>query len=422
MAKLRRAALASSLVAVLSLIQACTWLGYGPTGETAWYELMKKMERVTTPRWTPDGSRIVFSVGHGAIYSVKADGSDLARVSPDAKGWGHILVNYSPDISPDGSRLAYATRRHKLPREYSEQYVFQIETARLDGTDRRRLTYDEHENVSPAWSPSGERIAFARVVSRRDHLGGIYTMASDGSDLLWLTGFRREDWKGTEAGIKASYGQLLSGPLWSPDGQRLAYVTWGYSNSETTNARQEIVLYLVNADGTGLKRRVAIDSNYGTGRILSPPAWSPDGQTLAFVMAKSAEDGSSKYSVGIGLYTIKADGKESPEFLTSTRYALFRSLEWSPDGSKLLLATSQTARQAQQGGPRQATYVVNADGSDLQLIGNGIAATWSPDGSLVALANQHLPSRAIDQYRPPFLLAVVVPGEPVQRVLVEEIP
>ena len=70
-----------------------------------------------------------------AIYIVRSDGSDLRRISASI---GEYDIDYWPDISPDGSRVVYSTSRHRSKRPSHRNY--EIETSKLDGSDRRRLT------------------------------------------------------------------------------------------------------------------------------------------------------------------------------------------------------------------------------------------------------------------------------------------
>ena len=127
--------------------------------------------------WSPDGAHIVFTIRpkiQSSIYVAAADGSSVKPIREIEEGdWkSHVL----PDISPDGSRVAYATHDYYLL-ERTFEPNFTIETSALDGSDRRRLTVDgEHLNTSPVWSPDGSRIAFAKNIGG---VTGIYTIAPD---------------------------------------------------------------------------------------------------------------------------------------------------------------------------------------------------------------------------------------------------
>ena len=133
------------------------------------------------PQWTPDGKHVVFfSEMDWNIYLARADGSELHKLFEEEREYFH---SWNPFVSPDGSRIAYSTMRHpveKLHRHHRPARHFDIETSTLDGKDRRRLTTDYGQDISPVWSPDGSRVAFERRHSE-SLPSGIYTVAADGT-------------------------------------------------------------------------------------------------------------------------------------------------------------------------------------------------------------------------------------------------
>ena len=86
------------------------------------------------------------------------------------------------------------------------------------------LTHDAGDDWYPAWSPDGQRIAF---MSDRDGNDELYVMDADGSNPTRLTQDAGRDWYSA----------------WSPDGQRLAFVSDRDGNAE---------IYVIAADGSSL--------------------------------------------------------------------------------------------------------------------------------------------------------------------------
>jgi Tol biopolymer transport system component len=144
--------------------------------------------RLTTQRqvdgyacWSPDSSQLAFVSdrdGNWEIYvmlvpepqaQVNAGGSNVRRLTRnDADDW-------DPDWSPDGTQIAFASRRDGN---------IEIYVVNADGSDLRRLTDHPADDMSPSWSPDGTRIAFHREEGGH---AGIYVMNADGSNLHKLT-------------------------------------------------------------------------------------------------------------------------------------------------------------------------------------------------------------------------------------------
>ena len=174
--------------------------------------------------------------------------------------------------------------------------------------------------------------------------GRVYRIDSDGSDLAALT----------------PAGQTALSPVWSPDGQQLAYTQLGAGRGGVA----------VQNLGTGATLPVP-----GTQSGLNiTPMFSPDGRTLAY--AHSDENGTDIYSANI------AD-RCCAQRLTVGRYADNLSPTFSPDGRRIAFVSTRA-------GPPQI-YVMAADGTDQELLapfdfgatGSSNAPEWSPDGASV---------------------------------------
>ena len=131
------------------------------------------------PVWSPDGSRIAFISSRGgtrSVYVMRADGSDVRRVSnlpgevTFAQSWGHRENDRTP-WSPDGTRIAF--------NNLGEQGGLYVVNA--DGSDLRLLSAAGEFN---GWSPSGRRIAFTGTAAGSKD---IFVINADGSGLVNLT-------------------------------------------------------------------------------------------------------------------------------------------------------------------------------------------------------------------------------------------
>ena len=329
-------------------------------GFREWELIRYGTNRTYNPQWFPSGNSIAISFGDGDTYVVRSDGSSLRRIS---SGKGDYEVDYSPDISPDGSRVVYATSKYKSRGELGTVHRdFEIETSRLDGSDRRRLTDTIDIDTSPAWSPDGARIAFVRLGEG----SGFYTIATDGTDERLVVPFG-EDVPGT----RHDYG-----PVWSPDGRTIAFsVGYHFYKDETeTTVGFRSVVYAMEVDGSGL-RRLFVDSGDYYLTVAGPLAWSPDGQTIAFSYSAGSPT-TPRGEWDTKLYKIGRNGDGLQEIPGSSEVVSglggIGSLEWSPDGANILLATG-------------SVYLINIDGSEIHRLASGNYASWSSDGSRIAV-------------------------------------
>ena len=330
------------------------------------------------PQWTPDGSKVVFS--DGEVHVVESDGTSLWSISDnDADGAGtQSAFDYSPDVSPDGTRIVYATFRHTHWFSHnSELKMHALEGPgfrKLISTSKfKRLTRSEEDELNPAWSPNGDRIAFVSV-------NGVATMAADGSDIRQIVSTGGDSLRGI--------GHLPA--VWSPDGRFLAFVAKeviGQKPGMPLYARfVHYVVYVVEADGSNLTRlgdtlsRPGHDRKIrsGTDVLVNQPAWSPDGHRIAF----------AKFNDEIlSLYTIARNGSDLRVVLQDigAREGFWEgNLSWSPDGSEILLGNVTTERDSSR--PASSNLVIRSDGSgERELPGPAGYALWSPDGSRIVV-------------------------------------
>jgi TolB protein len=200
-----------------------------------------------------------------------------------------------------------------------------------DGTERRQLTrqrsrYDVVGDI--AWSLDGSRIAYSGGFRNDAAYDDLYVIRVAGGRARRLTRSGDDDWK----------------PQWSPDGRKIAFDL----QSDGFNW-----IYVVNADGSGLRRLTPNFNWY--------PVWSPDGR-IAFANQRGVwvmnADGSQKrllarISMGISGYE-----DESP-------------IAWSPDGTQIAFTA------------RSGMWVMDANGQRRRRL-SGVDPAWSPDGKMLA--------------------------------------
>lgn len=152
--------------------------------------------------------------------------------------------------------------------------------------------------------------------------------------------------------------QPLMSPAWSPDGKRLAYVSFEGHNS---------AIYVQNVE-TGAREAIAS----GPG-LNSAPAWSPDGSRLAMTLSKDGDP--EVYILDLGSRRLQRVTNDP---------AIDTEPAWCPDGSRLVFTSDR-------GGGPQVYEVSLSDGRLRRLTHEGdynARASFSPDGKLLALVHR----------------------------------
>jgi TolB protein len=240
-----------------------------------------------------------------------------------------------------------------------------------DGERARRLTRTGTLCLSPAWSPNGEKLAY---ISFRGREPGIDIVDQDGRISRVPTGG----------------GDLNSAPDWSPDGKRLAFSSTRDGNSE---------IYVMEL-ATGSERRLTFN-----GAIDSSPCWSPTGREIAFTSSRAGSpqiylmdssggnvrrltfEGSYNDSAAWSprgdriAYVSRIEGRfeilvHDLERGTATRLTASagnnENPRWSPDGRHLVFSSSRSGTYR--------IYTMGADGSNPRALTSG-QPSFTPDWS-----------------------------------------
>lgn len=239
------------------------------------------------PCWSHDGKKIVFTGWDDLdpeIYVMNADGTERLQLTFNTEFDGE------PCWSPDGKKIVFISVNPNRDRE-----VFLMNS---DGTGVTQLTFGMRDAEDLAWSPDGEKIVFN---SNKDGDQEIYIMDVDGSNIKKLTDNRDDDWN----------------PTWSPDGKRIAF---------TSDRRGYNEIFTFNPEGSELTQLTFREEDVC-------PSWSPDGKKIAFIRFDP-----SKYPlVGWQVFIMNADGKNQFK-ITDTVACIFqpRGIDWRPNWQPII--------------------------------------------------------------------------------------
>lgn len=321
------------------------------------------VNRLAPPRTAPrrDWSDVA-ALGSASVPSDSSTDNAAAATSLGAVQQVSFATegsDFDPCVSRDGTTVVFASTQH---RQTSDIY-----SKAVAGRTVTRLTTDPADDVMPAISPDGSKIAFC---SNRNGNWDIFIMPAAGGKAVQLT--------------SESSHELH--PSWSPDGSAIVFCRLG-----ETSGRWE--LWVADAVNTASTQFIG----YGVF-----PQWSPVAATGAngadrILFQLSRERGTRTF----GVWTIdykSGHAYNATEIVSSAESALINPT-WSPDGANIAYAEVPNLEDwddlARSLPPSAVLWAQAVDGSGRIALTGGKAVAlmpfWSPDNRVFFVSNRNGP-------------------------------
>ena len=276
-------------------------------------------ESASNPRWSPDGKYLSFTASRGEgsrsqVFLLDRRGGEAQALTDIEQGAGSYVW------SPDGSKLLLTLRDPDTTKAdesggpgVREPWVIDRLQTKRDGqgylTDKRKnhlyvfdltskkltqITSGRWDEGSPSWSPDGTKVAFSSNRTEDPD-------ANSNSD-IWVVSAGNTDKGGTLVRI-TDYEGGDGGPVWSPDGQWIAYTTG--INDPQFSAFETSHLAVRAGDGTGERRILteALDRNVGSLRFTE------DGSGILFSVSDEGDSHVARVDIATGEITRLVGGE-----------------------------------------------------------------------------------------------------------------
>jgi dipeptidyl aminopeptidase/acylaminoacyl peptidase len=329
----------------------------------------------------------------------------------------------SPRISPDGKRVVYTINDAVIAPDKSE-FVTQLWLASADGRDNYQLTFNDKSSTNPKWSPDGTRIAFTST--RKDNKNNLYILRVNGGEAEQITDLKtgvsdfewspdgnwiaytmsdaksdeeekndkgKNDFRWVDENLKmarlyvipvakdangkreakklTSENRHVTGFEWSPDGTRIVYNHVSSAGANDWPSSDVAIVEVASGKTTPLAATAAAEN---------AAYFSPDGKWIAV----NVSDLPVRWAQSYRIHVYPATGGQ-PKVMSISHDAQPGIIGWSSDNSKILFSEAK--------GTGTAVYEVTvATGAvkEIQYENAVISAIdMSDDGSLFAFVSQH---------------------------------
>ncbi len=268
-----------------------------------------KGSSASRPRWSPDGKYLSFLAARDGektqVWTLFRKGGDSVQLTEVAQGVK------SHDWSPDGGKLLLTLqdpkpgeleegkgdKEKKTPNpwvidrlQFKQDYIGYLDRCRthlyifdVESKTMTQITSGGFDDSEPVWSPDGKSVAF--VSNRTDEPDNNYNTD------IWVVAADNLDRGKTLLQVTKNPG-ADSSPTWSPDGKSIAYIS-----TTDTDALVYATPHMAVVSSRGGEANVLTEK---LDRHMSNPCFSPDGESIYFVLEDSGERQLARIPAGGG--------------------------------------------------------------------------------------------------------------------------
>ena len=313
-----------------------------------------KLDEVDYNRWRNIGIEALLTmtattVGEGKVR-VQFELYDLVRKN---RALGHSVTTNKNQLRKvahkisdlvfeklTGIKGAFSTRIAYISEAGSkESKKYQLQIADADGYNPRTIFSSSNQLLSPAWSPDGRRLAYVSFENDRTEI------------------FVQDVTTGKRSKISSEPG-INSAPAWSPDGGTIAL---------TLSSGGDPEIYLLDVESRKLRK---LTNHYG---IDTEPAWSPDGRFIYFTSNRSGAP---------QIYQVSFGGGTPKRMTFEGNYNAAPSV--SADGKYVAMV------HRNDGGYRIG--LLDIERNSFRLLTDGVldeAPSFAPNGSMIIYSTRH---------------------------------
>lgn len=319
-----------------------------------------------------------------AIVAIPADEGPRAaeRRAMEPADIGRIPGVGDPQLTPDGSRVAYVVRHVDLEADRNRSEIW---VAAVDGDDE---PIEVGEGSAPRWSPDGKTLAFR---GKRGERSGLWVQVPGAGEARFVAPVH-----GTDHFLGHTASKNYA---WSPDGKHLAYVG-AEGPAPQPDSDVEVytrVLYKTRtAFSDGRHAHIwVVPVEGGDPKLLTPGdhsehalTWSPDSARIAFVSNRT-EDPDLNHNDDLWVVDV---GSGETTRLTETPGTEIRPT-WSPDGQSIAYQATQRPLNTKDSPPENpALWVLPSAGGEPKRVATALdrrirRVAWAPDSASLVITH-----------------------------------